>query len=127
MRRRRPAQFPVLAKRTGWSLWTPLLVGSPVRSSRINPWHGRTAASRRVVWSLRQDELSGLHCHNESYRRLAGVAAVNRIDNVKTAVGFFKTAALVYLDLVEKGTGKGSEAGGGRQTSPYPLAEAQQT
>jgi transposase len=45
--------------------------------------HSRKPA---LIWSLRQDELSWLHCHNESYRRLAGVAAVNRIDNVKTAV-----------------------------------------
>jgi len=45
--------------------------------------HSRKPA---IVWSLGQDELSWLRCHNESYRRLAGVAAVNRIDNVKTAV-----------------------------------------
>jgi transposase len=45
--------------------------------------HSRKPA---IVWSLGEDELSWLRCHNESYRRLAGVAAVNRIDNVKTAV-----------------------------------------
>lgn len=45
--------------------------------------HSRKPA---VVWSRRGDELSWLRCHNESFRRLAGVAAVNRIDNVKTAV-----------------------------------------
>lgn len=45
--------------------------------------HSRKPA---FVWSRRADELSWLHCHNESFRRLAGVAAVNRIDNVKTAV-----------------------------------------
>jgi transposase len=45
--------------------------------------HSRKPA---VVWSRREDELSWLRCHNESFRRLAGVAAVNRIDNVKTAV-----------------------------------------
>jgi len=39
-----------------------------------------------VVWSRRKDLLSWLWCHNESFRRLAGVAAVNRVDNVKTAV-----------------------------------------
>lgn len=39
-----------------------------------------------VVWSHREDQLSWLECHNESYRRLGGVAAVNRIDNVKTAI-----------------------------------------
>jgi hypothetical protein len=30
--------------------------------------------------------VSWLHCHNEAYRRLGGIAATNRIDNVKTAV-----------------------------------------
>jgi transposase len=39
-----------------------------------------------VIWSRREDQLSWLHCHNESYRRLGGVAAVNRIDNLKTGI-----------------------------------------
>jgi len=45
--------------------------------------HSRKPA---VVWSRRHDELSWLHCHNEAFRRLAGIPAVNRIDNVKTAI-----------------------------------------
>lgn len=45
--------------------------------------HSRMPA---VVWSRKQDQLSWIECHNESYRRLSGVAAVNRIDNVKTAI-----------------------------------------
>jgi hypothetical protein len=45
--------------------------------------HGRRPA---IVWSRDQPLLSWLHCHNEAYRRLEGVAAVNRIDNVKTAL-----------------------------------------
>jgi transposase len=45
--------------------------------------HSRKPA---VVWSRRKDQLAWLSCHNEAFRRLAGVAAVNRIDNVKTAV-----------------------------------------
>jgi len=39
-----------------------------------------------IVWSLSHDLVSWLHCHNEAYRRLGGIAAVNRIDNVKTAL-----------------------------------------
>ena len=39
-----------------------------------------------LVWSRSKDQLSWLHCHNEAYRRLGGVAAVNRIDNEKTAI-----------------------------------------
>ena len=45
--------------------------------------HSRKPA---VVWSRREDEVSWLACHNGAYRRLGGVAAVNRIDNVKTAI-----------------------------------------
>ena len=32
------------------------------------------------------DQLAWHHVHNEAYRRLGGVAAVNRIDNLKTGV-----------------------------------------
>ena len=39
-----------------------------------------------VIWSRREDQLSWLACHNEAFRRLGGVAAVNRIDNVRTAL-----------------------------------------
>ncbi len=45
--------------------------------------HSRMTA---VVWSRKEEQLSWLRCHNESYRRLGGVAAVNRIDNLKTGV-----------------------------------------
>jgi transposase len=39
-----------------------------------------------VVWSRSTDQLAWHHVHNEAYRRLGGVAAVNRIDNLKTGV-----------------------------------------
>jgi hypothetical protein len=39
-----------------------------------------------VIWQRSKDQLSWLESHNEAYRRLGGVAAVNRIDNVKTAI-----------------------------------------
>jgi transposase len=39
-----------------------------------------------VVWSRSAEQLSWHRCHNEAYRRLGGVAAVNRIDNLKTGV-----------------------------------------
>jgi hypothetical protein len=32
------------------------------------------------------DQLAGHHVHNEAYRRLGGVAAVNRIDNLKSGI-----------------------------------------
>lgn len=39
-----------------------------------------------VVWRTSKDLLSWLEAHNGAYKRLGGVAAVNRVDNVKTAV-----------------------------------------
>jgi transposase len=45
--------------------------------------HSRKEA---VVWSRTTDQLAWHHVHNEAYRRLGGVAAVNRIDNLKTGI-----------------------------------------
>jgi hypothetical protein len=45
--------------------------------------HSRKPA---VVWSRDEQLLAWLACHNGAYRRLGGVAAVNRIDNPKTAI-----------------------------------------
>jgi hypothetical protein len=45
--------------------------------------HSRAFA---VVWSEREDQLSWLSCHNRAFERLGGIPAVNRIDNVKTAI-----------------------------------------
>jgi len=40
-----------------------------------------------LVWSRRMDQLSWHQAHNEALRRLGGVPAVLRIDNLKTGVG----------------------------------------
>ena len=45
--------------------------------------HSRRSA---VVWCRSQDQLSWHQAHTEAYRRLGGVAPVNRIDNLKTGV-----------------------------------------
>jgi transposase len=45
--------------------------------------HSRKEA---VVWSREMKQLDWHRCHNEAYKRLGGVAAVNRIDNLKTGV-----------------------------------------
>lgn len=45
--------------------------------------HSRKAV---LVWQQRMDQLSWHHAHNEALRRLGGVAAVMRIDNLKTGV-----------------------------------------
>jgi transposase len=45
--------------------------------------HSRMPA---VIWSESKDQVSWLTCHNRAYTWLRGVAAVNRVDNVKTAI-----------------------------------------
>src|SRR5260370_14368609 len=45
--------------------------------------HSRKEA---LVWSRSMEQLAWHRCHNEAYRRLGGVAAVNRIDNLKTGI-----------------------------------------
>ncbi len=45
--------------------------------------HSRMTA---VVWSHSMNQLAWHRVHNEAYKRLGGVAAVNRIDNLKTGV-----------------------------------------
>jgi hypothetical protein len=45
--------------------------------------HSRMPA---IVWSERADEVSWLACHNGAFRRLGGIPAANRIDNVRTAI-----------------------------------------
>ena len=46
--------------------------------------HSRKAV---LVWSERMDQLRWHHAHGEALRRLGGVPAVLRIDNLKTGVG----------------------------------------
>jgi len=45
--------------------------------------HSRMTA---VIWSASMNQLAWHHVHNEAFKRLGGVAAVNRIDNLKTGV-----------------------------------------
>lgn len=40
-----------------------------------------------LVWCRRMDQLAWHHAHTEAFRRLGGVPAVLRIDNLKTGVG----------------------------------------
>ena len=71
---------------TDWAEYPRVQVGGsrePVHGFLMVLSHSRKLA---VVWSHRQDQLSWLSCHNHAFRRLGGVPAVNRIDNVRTAI-----------------------------------------
>ena len=45
--------------------------------------HSRKTA---LIWSRSMNQLAWHHVHNEAFQRLGGVAAINRIDNLKTGV-----------------------------------------
>lgn len=83
---RRVETPPGAQSQTDWGEFPRVDVGEgpePLHAFVMTLSHSRKTA---VVWSRREDELHWLSCHNAAFRRLDGVAAVNRIDNVKTAV-----------------------------------------
>lgn len=86
-----------------------------------------------VVWREREDQVSWLSCHNAAFRRLHGVPAVNRIDNVKTAISHgagawgvinptyraYAKAARFHVDAwhPQGAAGEGESGGGGAAVS----------
>jgi transposase len=83
---RRVETPPGAQSQTDWAEYRRVELGQgpePLHAFVMTLSHSRKPA---VVWSRSEDELHWLWAHNEAYRRLAGVAAVNRIDNVKTAI-----------------------------------------
>ena len=83
---RRVETPPGAQVQTDWVVYPGVDLGEG--PERLNAFVMVLSHSRKpaVVWSRRQDQLSWLQCHNEAFMRLDGVAAVNRIDNVKTAI-----------------------------------------
>ena len=83
---RRVETVPGAQTQTDWGEYAGVDVGrgpAPLHAFVMVLSHSRKTA---VVWSKREDQLGWLWCHNRAYERLAGIAAVNRIDNVKTAI-----------------------------------------
>jgi transposase len=83
---RRVETPPGAQTQTDWAEYPAVDLGSgpePLSGFVMVLSHSRKPA---MVWSRGKDLLAWLDCHNAAYRRLAGVAAVNRVDNVKTAV-----------------------------------------
>lgn len=83
---RRVETPPGAQSQTDWGEFPRVDVGAgpePLHAFLMVLSHSRKPA---LIWSRESDQLSWLTCHNRSYERLAGVAAVNRIDNVKTAI-----------------------------------------
>jgi hypothetical protein len=83
---RRVETPPGAQTQTDWGEFQSVDVGrgpEPLSAFIMTLSHSRMPA---VIWRRRKDQLSWLESHNESYERLGGVAAVNRVDNVKTAI-----------------------------------------
>ena len=85
--RRRVETPPGAQAQADWSEWPRLQIAG--RQVYGYQFHLRLSHSRFTarVWSPRVDQLSWHHVHNEAFRRLCGIPATVRVDNVKTAVG----------------------------------------
>lgn len=84
--RRRVETPPGAQAQVDWATFPGMRIGGEVLT--LQAFHLLLSHSRHgaVVWMYRQDMLSWLEAHNEAFRRLGGVPAVLRVDNVKTAV-----------------------------------------
>jgi len=84
--RRRVETPPGAQAQTDWAEFPRMRVAGEVVA--LHAFHLVLSHSRAeaVVWSERADELGWLAVHNAGLRRLGGVPAVLRVDNVKTAI-----------------------------------------
>lgn len=77
---------PGAQSQTDWGHYQGIWIGGelcgPLTFVMTLSWSRASA----LIWSLRKDQLSWIHCHNRAFERLGGIAAANRIDNEKTAV-----------------------------------------
>lgn len=83
---RRVETPPGAQTQTDWGEYPRVDVGDgpePLSAFVMSLSHSRMPA---VIWRRGKEQLSWLASHNEAFKRLEGVAAVNRIDNVKTAI-----------------------------------------
>lgn len=83
---RRVETPPGAQAQTDWGEYPRVDVGAglePLHAFVMVLSHSRKPA---IVWSEREDQVSWLACHNGAFRRLGGIPAVNRIDNVRTAI-----------------------------------------
>lgn len=83
---RRVETPPGAQAQSDWGVFTDLDIGDGPQ--RVSAFVMSLSFSRRpaIVWSLREDQVSWLACHNRSFERLCGIPAANRIDNPKTAM-----------------------------------------
>ena len=85
---RRVETPPGAQTQSDWGEFRRVDLGDPDGPTTVYAFVMVLSHSRKeaVVWSRSMDQLAWHHVHNEAYRRLGGVAAVNRIDNLKTGI-----------------------------------------
>ena len=85
---RRVETPPGAQSQSDWGEFRSVALGDPDGPTTVYAFVMVLSHSRKeaVVWSRAMDQLAWHHVHNEAYRRLGGVAAVNRIDNLKTGI-----------------------------------------
>jgi transposase len=85
---RRVETPPGAQTQSDWGEFRSVDLGDPDGPTTVYAFVMVLSHSRKeaVVWSRSTDQLAWHHVHNEAYRRLGGVAAVNRIDDLKTGV-----------------------------------------
>lgn len=85
---RRVETPPALQTQTDWMVVVDIDIGDEGGPTKLYGLVMQLSHSRKkvVIWSRSKDQLAWLHCHNEAFKRLGGVAAINRVDNEKTAV-----------------------------------------
>jgi transposase len=124
---RRVETPPGAQSQTDWGEFPRVDVGEgpePLHAFVMTLSHSRKTA---VVWSRKEDELHWLSCHNAAFRRLDGVAAVNRIDNVKTAVAVGAGAWGVNRGSITRGTRSSLIVFLGLQDVRQPTADHRRT
>ncbi len=85
---RRVETPPGAQTQSDWGEFRRVDLGDPDGPTTVYAFVMVLSHSRKeaVIWSRSTDQLAWHHVHNEAYRRLGGVAAVNRIDNLKTGI-----------------------------------------
>jgi transposase len=85
---RRVETPPGAQTQSDWGEFRRVDLGDPEGATTVYAFVMVLSHSRKeaVIWSRSMDQLAWHHVHNEAYRRLGGVAAVNRIDNLKTGI-----------------------------------------
>lgn len=85
---RRVETPPGAQMQTDWGEYGGIEIGDPEGATTLYAFTTVLSFSRMraTVWSRSMKQLAWHRCHNEALTRLGGVAAVNRIDNLRTGI-----------------------------------------